>query len=82
MRSDADGLVTLNEETASLSAGGGVLPRIPALRPPLADGDRDVDVPDGTFAVVVLESDDNSPVLSMPDTTDGTYTALPNPRQQ
>ena len=78
MRSDADGLVTLSEETASLSAGGGVLPRIPALRPPLADGDRDVEVPDGTFAVVVLESDDNSPVLSMPDTTDGTYTALPN----
>ena len=78
VRSDADGLDPFSDWPASLIAGGGVLPRIPALRPPLADGDRDIEVPDGTFAVVVLESDDSSPVLSMPDTTDGTYTALPN----
>ena len=78
MRSDADGLATLRAAISSSMAGGGVLPRVLVLRPPLTDGDRDVDARDGTFAVAVLEPDDISPVLSMPDTTDGTKTALPN----
>ena len=74
----ADGLTALSAAISSLIAGGGVLPRVLVLRPPLTDGDRDVDARDGTFAVAVLEPDDISPVLSMPDTTDGTKTALPN----
>ena len=78
MRSDADGLTTLSATISSSIASGGVLPRVLILRPPLTDGDRDVDARDGTFAVAVLEPDDISPVLSMPDTTDGTKTALPN----
>lgn len=82
MRIDADGLTALNATISSLTAGGGVLPRVLVLRPPLTDGDRDVDARDGTFAVAVLEPDDNNPVLSMPDTTDGKQTALPNPSSE
>ena len=78
VRNDADGLTTLSAAASSSIDGGGVLPRVLFLRAALADGERDVDARDGTFAVATLEPDETSPVLSTPDTTDGTHTALPN----
>ena len=77
MRNDADGLTALSAVAASSIAGGGVLPRVLFLKA-LADGERDVDARDGTFAVATLDPDEVSTVLSTPDTTDGTNTALPN----
>ena len=78
VRNAADGLAVLSAATSSAIARGGVLPLVLNLRPTLADGDRGGDARDGTFAVATLEPDDTNPVLSMPDTTNGTSTALPN----
>ena len=74
----ASGLAVLSAVTSSTTAGGGILPCGFDLRTSRLERDRDGDAVDDTFAVATLEPSDTNPVLSIPDTTDGASTALPN----